>query len=30
MEKREYLYRGYAKSVYTTDVAERLILLFRK
>ncbi|MEB0043336.1 MULTISPECIES: phosphoribosylaminoimidazolesuccinocarboxamide synthase [unclassified Pseudomonas] len=29
MEKREELYRGKAKSVYTTDDADRLILLFR-
>ncbi|AGI25408.1 phosphoribosylaminoimidazolesuccinocarboxamide synthase [Pseudomonas sp. MT3] len=29
MEKREELYRGKAKSVYTTDDADRLVLLFR-
>ena len=29
MEKREELYRGKAKSVYKTDDANRLILLFR-
>jgi phosphoribosylaminoimidazole-succinocarboxamide synthase len=29
MEKREELYRGKAKSVYKTDDADRLILLFR-
>ncbi|AVR69107.1 MULTISPECIES: phosphoribosylaminoimidazolesuccinocarboxamide synthase [Pseudomonas aeruginosa group] len=29
MEKREELYRGKAKSVYRTDDADRLILLFR-
>ena len=29
MEKREELYRGKAKSVYQTDDADRLILLFR-
>lgn len=29
MEKREELYRGKAKSVYTTDDQDRLILLFR-
>ncbi|SDU13145.1 phosphoribosylaminoimidazolesuccinocarboxamide synthase [Halopseudomonas salegens] len=29
MEKRNELYRGKAKSVYTTDDADRLILLFR-
>ncbi|MCC5878276.1 MAG: phosphoribosylaminoimidazolesuccinocarboxamide synthase [Idiomarina sp.] len=29
MEKREELYRGKAKTVYTTDDAERLILQFR-
>jgi phosphoribosylaminoimidazole-succinocarboxamide synthase len=29
MEKREELYRGKAKSVYATDDADRLILLFR-
>lgn len=29
MEKREELYRGKAKSVYTTDDPDRLVLLFR-
>ncbi|MCY1270996.1 Phosphoribosylaminoimidazole-succinocarboxamide synthase [compost metagenome] len=29
MEKREELYRGKAKSVYATDDADRLVLLFR-
>ena len=29
MEKRDELYRGKAKSVYKTDDADRLILLFR-
>ncbi|SEL74576.1 phosphoribosylaminoimidazole-succinocarboxamide synthase [Atopomonas hussainii] len=29
MEKRNELYRGKAKSVYTTDDADRLVLLFR-
>src|SRR5690606_19231437 len=29
MEKRSELYRGMAKSVYTTDDPDRLILLFR-
>ncbi|MCJ8168875.1 phosphoribosylaminoimidazolesuccinocarboxamide synthase [Atopomonas sediminilitoris] len=29
MEKRDELYRGKAKSVYTTDDADRLVLLFR-
>ena len=29
MEKRNELYRGKAKSVYTTDVPDRLVLLFR-
>ncbi|MBO3277235.1 phosphoribosylaminoimidazolesuccinocarboxamide synthase [Pseudomonas schmalbachii] len=29
MEKREELYHGKAKSVYTTDDADRLVLLFR-
>lgn len=29
MEKREELYRGKAKTVYTTDDAERLVLQFR-
>ncbi|MFJ3049080.1 phosphoribosylaminoimidazolesuccinocarboxamide synthase [Pseudomonas nitroreducens] len=29
MEKREELYRGKAKSVYTTDDADRIVLLFR-
>ncbi|MBA1192633.1 phosphoribosylaminoimidazolesuccinocarboxamide synthase [Pseudomonas entomophila] len=29
MEKREELYRGKAKSVYKTDDADRLVLLFR-
>ncbi|WP_325435884.1 phosphoribosylaminoimidazolesuccinocarboxamide synthase [Pseudomonas nitroreducens] len=29
MEKREELYRGKAKSVYTTDDVDRLVLLFR-
>lgn len=29
MEKREELYRGKAKSVYRTDDADRLVLLFR-
>lgn len=29
MEKRDELYRGKAKSVYQTDDADRLILLFR-
>ncbi|MCP1607381.1 phosphoribosylaminoimidazolesuccinocarboxamide synthase [Pseudomonas citronellolis] len=29
MEKREELYRGKAKSVYTTDNPDRLVLLFR-
>ena len=28
MEKRDELYRGKAKSVYKTDDADRLILLF--
>ena len=29
MEKRNELYRGKAKSVYTTDDPDRLVLLFR-
>ena len=29
MEKREELYAGKAKSVYTTDEADKLVLVFR-
>ena len=29
MEKRDELYAGKAKSVYTTDDADKLIMLFR-